>query len=1042
MRRSYVIFAVSLLLFAVASIQHSVAWMQHAHFTRGVAYPLRDYPLPPKVPTLGVNVDLLQYTATELDLHLTNISASGIRWVRQYVAWDDVEPEPGSYEWAAYDQIFAALARHSDVRPVVVLWRTPRWAASAQYPPHPTLPAADPAAFAAFAAEFALRYGTVVDHYQIWDEPNLYEAWGRTNPNATHYLAILSSAYHAIHAVDADAVVISAGLAPTTEMSGRNISDWIFLEELYALGLNGVSDAISAKPYGFDSAPHDRTVEPQVLNFSRVVRLREIMVANGAADKHIWFANWGWNTLPAGWTGLPSPWRSVTPAEQVEYTLQALRRIETEWPWAGGAMLNYWQPAAGADAPEWGFALLDRHNEASPLLLALRSLPATQLPSNGFFSPRNPFAAYSGVWSFSELGADIGWLETSDSQISFRFSGSDVGVVVREGDYSAFLYPRLINAFPNRTQRDSSGNPYIYLRSQTGAPQIVVQAIASNLPPGPQNLHLVADRGWDQWALVGFAVSDGDLTLPYSKQVNLAAVGLFAAACALVISAVQLPWRPLLLPLRHLMRPLSGLVSLMVGMVTSFAFMLSLYLLVSDGAPAIIRKDAFQLGSAYLVSLGLIALEPAFPVALLCCVLLFIIFFNRPETGLLLTLFWAPFFLFPVELYRFAFPLSELLLLLTFLAWLCRRLAIVHRDHVPLRALVSHYQPLDGVVLATALVAAAAVFWSPLRDEAFTELRTLFAEPALFYFILRAELRTPQALRRAVWALVASAVAVSVIGLVLFASGSAIITAEDGAQRLASVYGSPNNVALLLGRAVPFVLAAVLFAPPGRSRIVAACLLILLIVTSVLTQSTGGIFIGVPAGIAVVLLWRFGRRAVLPLAGLAAALLAAGLVLSSVSERFAKLLTITEGTNFIRLRVWESTLSMLSDFPLTGVGLDQFLYYYRGTYIRPDALFDRDLSHPHNFVLDYWTRLGILGVVLLIAVQLAFWRGISRLASLPTVPRMLLVGAAGAMSATLAHGLVDNSIFVVDLALIHMLLLAVVANLRQVDWAADQNLGR
>ncbi len=408
---------------------------------------------------------------------------------------------------------------------------------------------------------------------------------------------------------------------------------------------------------------------------------------------------------------------------------------------------------------------------------------------------------------------------------------------------------------------------------------------------------------------------------------------------------------------------------------------------------------------------------------------------------MLLTIFWAPFFLFPVELYRFAFPLSELLLGITFAAWLCRWLARLHRDRSVLYALPAHVQPLDIVVLAMGAAAAMAVLWSPLRAQAVTELRTIFVEPVLFYLMLRTQLRTPQALQRAVLALVFSALAVSIIGLVLFASGSAIITAEDGAQRLASVYGSPNNVALLLGRAVPFLLAIVFFSSIQRLRILSSLGLLLLIVTTLLTQSTGGIFVGVPVGIVVVVFWRFRRRAVLPLAAFIGALVAVAFLLARVSERFAKLLTITEGTNFIRIRVWESTLDMLADYPLTGLGLDQFLYHYRSTYIKPDALFDSDLSHPHNILLDHWSRLGILGLLLLFAAQWAFWNGVRRLATIQAVPRILLAGAAGAMAATIAHGLIDNSIFVVDLALINVLLLALVANLQQIYWQSPQNQG-
>ena len=41
-----------------------------------------------------------------------------------------------------------------------------------------------------------------------------------------------------------------------------------------------------------------------------------------------------------------------------------------------------------------------------------------------------------------------------------------------------------------------------------------------------------------------------------------------------------------------------------------------------------------------------------------------------------------------------------------------------------------------------------------------------------------------------------------------------------------------------------------------------------------------------------------------------------------------------------------------------------------------------------------------------------------------TISRAIIIGAMGSMAATLAHGLVDNSVFVLDLAYIFSLLVA------------------
>jgi hypothetical protein len=102
-----------------------------------------------------------------------------------------------------------------------------------------------------------------------------------------------------------DAVVGTATLAPTTEQEPLNISDWRYLEEMYQLGAEQYFDAVGAMAYGFDSSPLDRNVDEQILNFSRSVGLRELMLKYEDAEKAIWITDWGWNSLPINWQGNP-----------------------------------------------------------------------------------------------------------------------------------------------------------------------------------------------------------------------------------------------------------------------------------------------------------------------------------------------------------------------------------------------------------------------------------------------------------------------------------------------------------------------------------------------------------------------------------------------------------------------------------------------------------------------------------------------------------------------------------------------------------------
>lgn len=1020
---------------------------------RGVVDAAASTDLPYRVPRLGVNADLTQYPAEDLPYHFDLMQQAGITWVRQYVYWDQVEAAQGTYDWAALDTITEAIRPYEDLRLILVIMNSPAWARPDSAPKNVTTPPDDPAALASFASALASRYGDLVDHYQVWDEPNLDDTWGKADPRPADYVALLCQAYPAIHGVDARATVMMGALAPTTEISGQNIADWRYLDQLYTLDAGKCFDAVAAKPYGFDISPTDRTVRNEVLNFSRLIMVREVMVRHGDGRKALWASQWGWNSLPPDWSGQPSIWGQVTQEQQQAYVTEAMARSDREWPWLGGMILEHWQPNAPIDSPQWGYAVLTPDGQPGPLYSTLASLPR-ETARNGIFHPMTPYARYSGLWTFSEQGADIGWLETSDSQLDFDFTGRDIALWTRQDDYVAFLYPTIdgLSTNANALPQDSAGNAYVFLRSASLEPEFALVPLANGLPNTAHTLHMIADRGWDRWALAGYAVSEGNLAQPYQTQIGLAALTAAICAIAVLYTGWQVNWAAYR-PLVFVGRRLSTGQHLALSFVTSLALMIGLLLTWGDSVPNLFRRDTLNLGALVVLSGGLVALEPGLILTIITLIILFWLIYQRLEHGLMLALIFAPYFAFPVELYKFSFPMVELITLMTAAAWVLHGLADWGREHrrdpsfsLWARILI-RWHPLDTWVLAWLILGFAALLWSERYDKAITEFRTFFIEPALFYAIFRTTIRDLKTLRRCIDMLILSGVVMAIIGLftygrcVLMDTCTMVIEAEGGARRLASVYGSPNNVALFLGRCIPFVVAFLLM-PVGFAdadakptlwsryqRPYYALILLVMLLTVLLTQSVGALILGVPVGIGVVLIASYGRRAVWPLVGVAGVGAATIAILSQISDRFASLFTADRGTNFIRLRLWESTLDILRDHPLTGLGLDQFLYTYRDSYIRPDAVYDRDLSHPHNILLDFWVRLGVGGVILLIVGQILFWRTCLRLFAAwqnrDAVGRALIIGVMGSMAALLAHGLIDNSVYVLDLVYVFMLLWAI-----------------
>ncbi len=327
------------------------------------------------------------------------------------------------------------------------------------------------------------------------------------------------------------------------------------------------------------------------------------------------------------------------------------------------------------------------------------------------------------------------------------------------------------------------------------------------------------------------------------------------------------------------------------------------------------------------------------------------------------------------------------------------------------------------------------------QGVAWREFRIVFLFGAAFYGLI-AHVPWPAgrtfSWRSLVIGLLSGMVIASLIGLWQLITGQGRVDVE-GVWRVTALYGSPNNLALVLDRGVPLALALAFFGTrrhgegeSGRRgaglaqewqerglQSVTTVVLLLLTLACVATFSKGALLLGLPAGIAVVLIggaWRSGRRWPLwALVGLMV-LAAAGLVLLFRTPRFADLFNFESGTSFVRLKLWQGAWRMALDHPLLGVGPDNFLYAYRTRYVLPSAWQELNLSHPHNILLDLWTRLGLIGAAVggwaLIAALRAAWRQF-RTGAADTWP--LALGLLAGLVATVAHGLIDNSLFLPDL---------------------------
>ncbi|MFN2132751.1 MAG: O-antigen ligase family protein [Anaerolineae bacterium] len=974
---------------------------------------------------LGTTVDLAHLDPEVLDSVTTELQQAGFRWVRQPFPWDEIEPRRGELDWSRWDAIVGACAAHQ-LSLIAVLDRAPAWARPASSADALSSPPGEVAEWGAWVARLATRYRGRIAAYQLWDEPNLAAHWGGLYVDPVAYAGLLREGAIRIHDADPGATVLFAALAPTLEPGPLNLNDVDFLRRTLDAGATPFFDALAVQPYGF-GLPPDAVPDPAVLNFRRVELLRRELVARGLGDRPAWAVAGGWYHLPDGWEGDPGLWPNVTEQQQLDYTAAALRLARERWPWMGPILLNPLQPDRPATDPYWGFALWSAAGTPTPLYQQLAAYASPPQPLySGVYRPRAAGVDLTGEWRFSSAGADPpqgASLQARNAILAFDVVGSTLDLTVRRGDFWGVLYISIDGAPAPRLPRDEQGRSYLVLYDPAGRVDTVPLASGLSMKQ-PHRIEIVADGGWGQWPLVGWRV-----TGPQQLPPSLGAIWTFAAlAFAGVVSAgAQLFATP------GLRRPLYA------GLDRAFRWYRSL----PEWIPI----------TATLVTALAFYFLPWAPGSLLLLALLFVLVFLRIDLGLAVVAFSLPFYLLPKALGGRSFSVVELGVAVCLGAWLLARLLDWERSRerassqpflwrlqalaidvarLPAR-LWRSWSALDKGMLALLFVALLSLRWTAHLAVAYRELRTVIVESTLFYALIRLAARSARARQRVVEGWLLGAVTISLVGLTQLVAGQNLIQAE-GVWRVRGFYGSPNNLALYLERALPVLLAMAWQGQRGhglvygRVRLIYALAALPVLAALVLTLSKGALLLGLPAALLTLGLVQRKRRAIWIAVG-AVVVLALLVAPFAATERFRSVLNLRSGTAFYRLKLWRATLSMLADRPFTGVGMDNYLYAYRSRYVLPSAWGELDLSHPHNLILDAWTRLGLPGLAVVGWLCYAFFRAAYRQMQITVGTRYALqLGLLAAWAGALAHGMVDQALFLPDLALAFALMAAMVGS--------------
>ncbi len=266
---------------------------------------------------------------------LQRAKAMNVGWIKMQADWAFLQPNnPDEYEQTF--RLFAGhvqQAKNLGFRVLISVAKAPAWARNVDRTD--SGPPDDPQALATFLRLMIAQVKPEnIDAYEIWNEPNLIREWHGALPfNGAGYMQLFVPAHAAIRQLDPEAVIVTAGLAPTGTLDG-SVDDRDYLRQMYAAGLAQYTDVVlGIHPYSWGNPPDFvccNTIpergwddDPHFFFADTLREYRDIMLQNGHGIQ-MWATEFGWSTWEGYPTAPPELWVGYNTAQdQLNYTVRA-----------------------------------------------------------------------------------------------------------------------------------------------------------------------------------------------------------------------------------------------------------------------------------------------------------------------------------------------------------------------------------------------------------------------------------------------------------------------------------------------------------------------------------------------------------------------------------------------------------------------------------------------------------------------------------------------------------------------------------------------
>lgn len=398
-----------------------------------------------------------------------------------------------------------------------------------------------------------------------------------------------------------------------------------------------------------------------------------------------------------------------------------------------------------------------------------------------------------------------------------------------------------------------------------------------------------------------------------------------------------------------------------------------------------------------------------YALVIIYCLLFTYLSYKKKDWTIFLVIVFLPSYLVRFSVLGLPLTLLEAMILILFVVFLWReRLSWVKEFK---------QNPFFWPIIVILVLATVAVFVSPNLKGAGGIWKAYFIEPILFLIVLISWVKDKKQVENIFWALGISAVYLCLIGFWQYFSGwnmpEAFLNVNGSVDRIVSIFGYPNALGLYLGPIIILFTGFLFFDSSRVWRLLKLAIIVVSFVAIILAKSEA-------AAISVVAVWLIWALFFRKVRWWALAIIIIAVVLFFATPAMGgylnEKLMLQDYSGMIRRLIWQESWEMLKDNWFFGAGLAGYQTKIAPYHAPTFEIF----LYPHNIILNFWSEVGILGLLSFMWLGLLFlwkgalvvWRSVSR------PQKMFYMALVAVMTQMVIHGMVDAPYFKNDLSVL------------------------